>query len=53
MTDIDPRLKADYDRNIVHGDPGAVLTVDPTEQEIVLTLDDGGRSASPTPTSSP
>src|SRR3712207_2739558 len=35
------QLKNDYDLNVFNGDLGTVLAVDPTEQEVLLGLDDG------------
>jgi exodeoxyribonuclease V alpha subunit len=35
------QLKNDYDLKVFNGDLGTITTVDPTEQELVLELDDG------------
>jgi exodeoxyribonuclease V alpha subunit len=35
------QLKNDYDLNVFNGDLGTVTAIDPTEQELVLALDDG------------
>ena len=35
------QLKNDYDLSVFNGDLGTIKTVDPTEQELVLALDDG------------
>jgi exodeoxyribonuclease V alpha subunit len=35
------QLRNDYDLNVFNGDLGTVRAVDPTEQEVILALDDG------------
>jgi exodeoxyribonuclease V alpha subunit len=35
------QLKNDYDLNVFNGDLGTVTAIDPTEQELLLALDDG------------
>lgn len=47
------QLRDDYDLKVYNGDLGTVREVDPTEQEVLLDLDDGRECATSTPACSP